>query len=334
MPSSPLTDALLTLQVQPGTYSVDWTAKWVDETESGSMPPAAARFWSTHGLEHLLRPGCFGVLEELQDEWDEEERGGPLPDADAPELDVSDVSDGGDCHCVFHGVRLSLPMGMFVDDHHLSEFRALEKTDRDNTEGHSGETTAPRIEPADRYSPGEPPVSSVYLSLAELVRWMETQDVLATVAAEQRLSWALSAVERLSEGAVSEVLSIDLIAQVGLAHLRLRVSSCRDAELSTQRPNSFFYPPHAACTWHYSVGWKGAYGISELQVKGADDDSGAKSISRGLSLGAVLQRCVGGDVGWIDGELYGADFYLAGERGDVEWECLLHSISLVSADQI
>jgi hypothetical protein len=335
MPSSPLTDALLALQVQPGTHSVGWTADWVNETESGRLPPAAARFWSTHGLEHLLHPCCDDVLEALQDEWDEEERGAPLPDVDAPELDVSDIINGGECQCVYLGVRLSLPMGMFVDDRRLSEFRAFEKTDRDSSEGHSWEETdAPRIEPADRHSPGEPPVDSVYLSLAELVRWMETQDVLATVAAEQRLRWALATVPRLSVGSVSETLSIDLIAQVGLAHQRLRVPSCRDAELSIREPaGPFFYPGHAACTWHYSIGWKGAGGSSELEVKGTDDDDGAESIARGLSLGAVLQRSVGGDVGWNDGDLHGADFYLEPEGEEVQWEHLLHSIILLGPDQ-
>ena len=56
-------------------------------------------------------------------------------------------------------------------------------------------------------------------------------------------------------------------------------------------------------------------------------------IARGLSLGAVLQRSVGGDVGWNDGDLHGADFYLEPEGEEVQWEHLLHSIILLGPDQ-
>jgi hypothetical protein len=106
MPYSKLTGALLALDVRPGTFQLQLTASQTNETESGSMAPAAAALWSGHG--HLLSPPWFdmsSVLENWEDEY------GQLPQEGSPELDVD--LDNGKRVFVRQGVEIVLPLELF-----------------------------------------------------------------------------------------------------------------------------------------------------------------------------------------------------------------------------
>lgn len=233
---SPLTHSLLALKVRPGAWTIELSASWCNETERGTMSPAAAAFWSDCGRADLLRPGGFAVE---WSEWDEDQHG-PLPQPGSPERDVESDLEYGECRCVREGIEIVFPQAMFEDpakDPSLSEICSHDS-------------------------------KGLVLALDELTSWeIERAAAAAVLAARQRLSWAAACIE-LSE---AHLLSFDLIEQVAMEHrAHCEHESSQKKCLTIHEPaaaEDFFFPDPQPCTWEYTVGWKGSYGSVEVEVK-------------------------------------------------------------------
>jgi hypothetical protein len=165
----PLTAALLTLEARTGTHELQFTASWANETETGSMSPAAATFWSTRA--DMLYPckDSFEVLEELESEWDEEEDGDlPIEDGELPsELDPN--LEDGECDVVYQGINICLPLDLFCDGAALTDARRLQPEPNGRTLGQRNDHT--RFQAVKLRA--EHGVEYAMLPLQEFVSWSE-----------------------------------------------------------------------------------------------------------------------------------------------------------------
>jgi hypothetical protein len=261
MPYSKLTGALLALDVRPGTFQLQLTASQTNETESGSMAPAAAAFWSGHG--HLLSPPWFdmsSVLENWEDEY------GQLPQEGSPELDVD--LDNGKRVFVRQGVEIVLPLELF---------RTLISRSTAFSTGVAGTSNAAlsgirHLESEAASIPGQYTrldterfgnQGAVVLPLQELASWVAaTAAAVELSTARQRLSWAAAASVSTAVG-----LSMELVERVATAH-QARCAASAAAEtggLRWENPAElFFFPPPQPCTWGHHSGWKNSQGEAQV----------------------------------------------------------------------
>eukprot|EP01043_Picozoa_sp_COSAG02_P030107 COSAG02_NODE_1907_length_10423_cov_22.481596_6_plen_308_part_00 len=268
------THGLLALEVQPGAYSVEFHASWMNETETGYMNPTAAKFWSIRA--DLLSPCCDvigDVMCDLERDWDAS-TDGPLPADGSPELDID--LECGECECVRQNVEIHLPPQMFSNGN---------------------------VEPSPSSRSHDD--ATVTLTLEQLVGWVAKGYEMTRVnAARQRLSWAKAAANVPAESEVI-LLSLDLIEKVGNAHQPhydmiaaaeewIRIHDREVAE-------DFMFPPPQPCSWEYTIGWKGSSGVVDLEVQGR------------TTLGELLHQKLCADVGWIDGTLFAKDIEIDGE---------------------
>lgn len=113
--TSERTNALLEHVVKPGEHKLEFHARWSTEIEMGTFADRnAARFWSRHDRQNLLRP--FGMsMEEALEEWDENEHG-ERPEEGSPEWLEDDALQGEDGRFVYVNPELLLPeQGFFMD---------------------------------------------------------------------------------------------------------------------------------------------------------------------------------------------------------------------------
>ena len=269
-PHGPLTGTLLGTEAQPGTLELKLFASWANETETGSMNPAAAAFWSAH--EERLAPWAEmpEIVAELEEDWNEED--GQFPEADSPELDI-DLEDG-ECEYVFQGVEILLPLGLFASLPDAREMREGEPTS-DEAQGEHTRFGEERWGTA----------GFIVLPLHEFSAWAAAAATAEKVAAaRQRLSWAAAAFpagggSSAAEGgdAAAGVLCTDLVTRVAMAHqAHCDAASAAEAvagglakpvEDEPAAQNAFFPTPRP-CSWEHTVGWKGSSGVVELQVPG------------------------------------------------------------------
>lgn len=296
---SAATRELLALEVRPGSWRLEFSASWLNETESGAMSLAAARFWSD--WEHILQPGydVEEMREELLEEWDEEEAG-PLPQVGSPEMDF--CLEGDENQAVRQGVEIALPRAMFAT---------------------AGATTSSNEQPESEGGGGSS--DTVTIKLEEVASWaVEVASAAEISGARQRLAWAAAAVADVPAASAVNLLSVDLIERVGKAHT-LQCAAAAEGEqqlcvIPDWDTRDHFFPPPVPCTWEYCRGWKGSSGTAELEATATSSHSHSHSQQQTttLALGEVLLRQLSGSIGFIDGEWFCKDIELNGDY--IEWE--------------
>ena len=329
-PLSAATRALLALEVRPGSWRLEFSASWLNDTESGTMSRAAAYFWCE--WDHMLSPCCDmeEVREELLSDWNEGEDG-PLPELDSPEMDLN--LEGDENEAVRQDVEIALPRAMFVATTGAGE------TPRSGGGGGGGggasaETvSAPEPEVgSDEQPEGEGSSSgsgsgTVTIKLEEVASWaVEVAAAAEISAARQRLAWAAAAAADVPAASVVGLLSLDLIERVGVTTLHCAAAAKGEQQLcvvSDCDTSDHFFPPPSPCTWEYCIGWKGSSGTAELEVAAPTGHSQqqmttAAAPTRTLTLGEVLVRQLSGSIGFIDGSWFCKDIELDGDW--VEWE--------------
>lgn len=114
--ASERTNALLERVVLAGEHELEIFARWAVEVEFGSMDRNAARWWSRHNRRELLT--TWGMsLEDLLEDWDEDEHGPRPEEGDTEGFDEEWLTiDGEDCRGVFLNPQLILPeSGFFAE---------------------------------------------------------------------------------------------------------------------------------------------------------------------------------------------------------------------------
>jgi hypothetical protein len=323
-PLSAATRALLALEVRPGSWRLEFSASWLNDTESGTICRAAAYFWCE--WDPILSPCCDmeEVREELLSDWNEAEDG-PLPELDSPEMDLN--LEGDENEAVRQDVEIALPRAMFVAITGAGETPRSGSGGGGGGGGASAETvSAPEPEVgSDEQPEGEGSSGTVTIKLEEVASWaMEVAAAAEISAARQRLAWAAAAAADVPAASVVGLLSLDLIERVGVTHCAAAAKGeqqlCVVSDCDT---SDHFFPPPSPCTWEYCIGWKGSSGTAELEVAAPTGHSQqqmttAAAPTRTLTLGEVLVRQLSGSIGFIDGSWFCKDIELGGDW--VEWE--------------
>lgn len=328
---SAATRKLLALEVRPGSWRLEFWASWLNETESGTMSCAAAQFWSD--WEHMLQPGydMEEVREELLAEWNEEEAG-PLPGVDSPEMDF--CLEGDENQAVRQGVEIALPWAMFATAGAAAE--ATRSGGATATGGSMETAYAPEPERSSDEQPeseggrGDGGGSSssscsdtVTIKLEQVASWaVEVATAAEIGGAWQRLAWATATVADVLAASAVDLLSIDLIERVGVAHTLHCATTAEGEQRLCVIPDcdsrDHFFPPPVPGTWEYCMGWKGSSGTAELEVTATNSSQQQTAAPRTLALGEVLLRQLSGSIGFIDGECFCKDIELDGQY--IEWE--------------